>query len=38
MSFQVALTQVLLTLFYILPGYFLSRGKKAAAKTASAEN
>ena len=31
MSFQVALTQVLLTLFYILPGYFLSRGKKAAA-------
>ena len=32
MSFQIALTQVLLTLFYILPGYVISRMKKASAK------
>ena len=32
MSFQIALTQVLLTLFYILPGYVISKMKKASAK------
>ncbi len=32
MSFQIALTQVLLTLFYILPGYGISRMKKASAQ------
>lgn len=32
MSFQIALTQVLLTLFYILPGYVISRMKKASAQ------
>ena len=31
-SFQIALTQVLLTLFYILPGYMISKMKKASAK------
>ena len=31
MSFQIALTQVLLTLFYILPGYVISKMKKASA-------
>ena len=31
MSFQVALGQVLLTLFYILPGYAVSKMKKASA-------
>ena len=31
MSFQIALTQVLLTLFYILPGYAVSKMKKASA-------
>lgn len=30
MSFQAALTQVLITLFYILPGYGLGKMKKAA--------
>ncbi len=32
MSFQVALGQVLLTLFYILPGYLISKMKKASAQ------
>ncbi len=32
MSFQVALTQVLITLFYIMPGYFVSKGRKASAQ------
>ena len=32
MSFQVALTQVLLTLFYITPGYLVSKMKKASAQ------
>ena len=31
MSFQIALTQVLLTLFYILPGFVISKMKKASA-------
>ncbi len=31
-SFQIALTQVLLTLFYILPGYIVSKMKKASAR------
>ena len=31
MSFQVALTQVLITLMYIVPGYLASRMKKASA-------
>lgn len=32
MSFQIALTQVLITLFYILPGYLVSKGRKASAQ------
>ncbi len=32
MSFQIALIQVLLTLFYILPGYAVSKMKKASAR------
>jgi predicted permease len=32
LSFQIALTQVLLTLFYILPGYAISKMKKASAQ------
>ena len=32
MSFQIALTQVLLTLFYIFPGYLVSKMKKASAQ------
>ncbi|MBR4428054.1 MAG: hypothetical protein IKS78_01760, partial [Clostridia bacterium] len=31
MSFQIALSQVLLTLFYILPGFVISKMKKASA-------
>jgi predicted permease len=32
LSFQIALTQVLLTLFYILPGYAISKMKTASAQ------
>ncbi len=32
MSFQIALSQVTLTLLYILPGYLLSKTKKASAQ------
>ena len=32
MSFQIALSQVVLTLLYIMPGYLLSKGKKASAQ------
>ena len=32
MSFQIALGQVALTLLYIMPGYLLSKGKKASAQ------